>query len=306
MPGFIGTLGMDVLSKGIGAAIGGVAAQAADRRQLKQQEKLQQLAMEGSKEMINFQKAADLQMWRDTNAAAQVQMMKDAGLSVGLMYGKGGGGGATIGGSSGVGMAQAPSGGGEMMSGMGMMNVAQLALLNAQKENIEADTANKQANTGVQIEQKELLVLEQVIKDFAGKEAKDMYERVTAPARAVQAKTYQDELEARQGIAGTIYELWAEGKLKEKGLAEIENLVLGNLRTKAETANKEANTELTRAEIRNVNKQFDILEENLKGLKLDNVIKDLEAKLQTQTGLDRNSPTWMKLLGRLFVGLFGN
>ena len=42
-------------------------------------------------------------MWKDTNYAAQVEEMKKAGLSVGLMYGKGGAGGATTGaGAAGV------------------------------------------------------------------------------------------------------------------------------------------------------------------------------------------------------------
>ena len=142
-------------------------------------------------------------------------------------------------------------------------------------ENVKADTENK--------------ILQKVINEFAGKEAKDMYERVKSPNRAIEAKTWEDELSARQGIAGNIYELWKEGKLYEKSTQEIEALLLSNAKT--------------REEIRQIYKTMEIMEENLKGAKLDNVMKELEAKLQKETGIDRNSPAWLKILGRLFVGL---
>lgn len=172
---------------------------------------------------------------------------------------------------------------------MGML-AAQTELIKSQtrKNNVEADKAEgvDTANVAADTENK---ILEGVIKDYTGREAKDQYERVKSPSRGIEAKTWQDELEARQGVAGTIYELWNEGKLKEKSVAEIESLLLKNAQTREET--------------RRIIKSMDLLEEQIKGAKLDNIITDLEAKLQTQTGIDRNSPTWMKILGRLFVNL---
>lgn len=69
---------------------------------LKNQQKLMQQAWEYEKEGMGLQynygqQAADaeykrnLQMWKDTNFGAQRGEMEDAGLSVGLMYGNGGG-----------------------------------------------------------------------------------------------------------------------------------------------------------------------------------------------------------------------
>lgn len=69
---------------------------------LKNQQKLMQQAWEYEKEGMGLQynygqQAADaeykrnLQMWKDTNFGAQRAEMEDAGLSVGLMYGNGGG-----------------------------------------------------------------------------------------------------------------------------------------------------------------------------------------------------------------------
>ena len=102
------------------------------------------------------QRKMQMQMWEDTNYAAQVEQLKKAGLSIGLMYGKGGAGGTTTGaGATGVSAPTAPS-------GMGMINGSQLAtqlanieLIKAQtnKTNVEAekirgvDTANVEAST---------------------------------------------------------------------------------------------------------------------------------------------------------------
>ena len=45
------------------------------------------------------QLAAQKELWDETNYPAQVKMMEQAGLNPALLYGKGGGGGATTGGS---------------------------------------------------------------------------------------------------------------------------------------------------------------------------------------------------------------
>lgn len=84
-----------------------------------------------------------------TNYKNQVKWMEEAGLNAGLMYG-GTGAGATgtssgAGEASGVGLpSYTPSQAGTVA---GMNNIAELELLKAQKENIQADTANKQAVT---------------------------------------------------------------------------------------------------------------------------------------------------------------
>lgn len=238
-----------------------------------------------SKNMMNFQMKKALEMWEKTGYGPTVEMMKKAGLNPGLLYGMAGAGGQT---------AQQPTASAPMPStpnnmGMAMQSMAQLALVKAQKENIEADTANK-LTTKPNIEADTAnKVLQQVVTEYLGREAKDTYERITSPNRGIQAKTYQDELEARQGVAGTIYDLWLNGKLEEKSLAEIEQLLLQNAKTREET--------------RNIYKTIELMEENIKGAKLDNIMKDLEMRLQKETGIDRNSPAWMKVLGRLFVEL---
>lgn len=88
-----------IISGGLGL-LGGLFKK--NNNGLKNQQKLMQQAWEYEKEGMGLQynygqQAADaeykrnLQMWKDTNFGAQRAEMEDAGLSVGLMYGNGGG-----------------------------------------------------------------------------------------------------------------------------------------------------------------------------------------------------------------------
>lgn len=312
MPGALGTaaigIGTSTANDLIGTAIGLGLEKHNDKRQLAQQEKLQNLQMKGNKEMTDYNMMKQLEMWKNTSYPAQMAMMKQAGLNPALMYGMSGGGGQSTGSANGnVSGASAPSGGQEIQTQMGLqLQGMQLSLLNAQKENIEADTQNKEAQAtktgGVDTENVKadtaVKIASEVIAQYTGKEAKDQYERIKAPNRGVEAKTYEDELSARQGIAGTIYELWTEGKLKEKSVAEITGILLDN-------AEKEQNVEKRRQEVRMIYRQMDLLEENIKGVHLDNILKDMDTKLQQNTGIDRTSPWYIKAIGRLFMGLFG-
>lgn len=88
-----------IISGGLGL-LGGLFKK--NNNKFKNQQKLMQQAWEYEKEGMGLQynygqQAADaeykrnLQMWKDTNFGAQRAEMEDAGLSVGLMYGNGGG-----------------------------------------------------------------------------------------------------------------------------------------------------------------------------------------------------------------------
>lgn len=92
-----------------------------DKRQIRQQRKLNELQLAGNKQMLDWQAAKELEMWEKTGYGAQMEQLKKAGLNPALLYGMSGGGGQTVGGSAGaIGGAQAPMGGGEVMAGMGM------------------------------------------------------------------------------------------------------------------------------------------------------------------------------------------
>jgi uncharacterized NAD(P)/FAD-binding protein YdhS len=129
-----------------------------------QQQHANQMALNNQMQQIQQEN------WNYTNFENQLKHLKNAGLSVGLMYGKGGAGGTTMGGASGgsAAMGQAPQN--VMPQAMALLqqslmqqsqiklNEAQENKLNAEAdkirgaetENIKADTALKNVNTQLQ------------------------------------------------------------------------------------------------------------------------------------------------------------
>lgn len=174
----------------IGAAAGGAALGVVngvmDLAFGKQRQKQQ---LKGQKEALRQQNEAQYDMWLKTNYGAQKEQLEKAGLNPGLLYGMSGGGGATTGGASAMPTAQ----GGQ--AGMDIQGAMQLQLLKAQKENIEADTANKQAEatkkSGVDTElgYQQIETLRQSIRNAQAQEA---LTKVETGLKEIES-TYQGE-----------------------------------------------------------------------------------------------------------------
>lgn len=212
----------EVVNGVVGTGLGMMLGDYNDSRQREQQKKLQDIQIKGQKEMSDYNQGLQYDMWNKTNYGAQKEHMQKAGLNVGLMYGMGGGGGATTGSASGsVGGASAAQGGGaELQTGM------QLALMGAQKENIEADTANKKAataNTDVATATNkgtQEATIKKMVMDAESAE-EEMY--VKHNARTISDHTMQEEI--RQIRENTITKILAnegisiENRKKEAELA---------------------------------------------------------------------------------------
>lgn len=127
----------------IGTAIDiGVGAVTSGAHYRKQRKLMEQQAVI-NKRMMDWQKQNQMDLWHATNYGPQKREMEKAGLNPALMYGMGGGGGATTGSfSGGAGLPSA-----QMQQTHPMDMGAMMGLLQAQKANIEADTAKKQAET---------------------------------------------------------------------------------------------------------------------------------------------------------------
>lgn len=114
-----------------------------DNREYTQNVRNQKLQIKGQKEMADYNLQKQMELWEATGYGAQRMQMEKAGLNPGLMYGMGGGGGQTAAANSGSVGAGSNAG-----KGMEIGQAMELALMKAQKENIEADTKNKLTDAG--------------------------------------------------------------------------------------------------------------------------------------------------------------
>lgn len=177
----------------IGDAIGMIGQKKRENRALKNQTKL--MGIQKKNQMELNEQGYDLQkrMWDETNYQAQMNNIKGAGLNAGLIYGMKGGGGVTTG-SQGGGSAQggnAPSPQ-PMEIGNKMQAVAQLALLNAQRKNIEADTFNKLKSGDNQYEQSEEKRYKNIVTKQYGLDA-ELYEASNRKDAALVEGQYKYE-----------------------------------------------------------------------------------------------------------------
>jgi hypothetical protein len=124
-------LGAQALSSG-----GGLFGQ---RKQYKNQKNLMGIQYQNQRNLN--QQGHDLQfdMWNKTNYPAQLEMMKKAGLSPGLMYGLGGGGGSTTGSQGGGNASGGNAGGFNAMDVSALKMKADIDLTNAMKEKTDAE-----------------------------------------------------------------------------------------------------------------------------------------------------------------------
>lgn len=164
----------EVAQTGMGLLFGGLA----DQRQRRQQGKLNKMNIAYNKEMTEYNMMKQLEMWEKTGYKGQMEQLKRAGLNPALMYGGAGGGGGMGVATSNNAPEGAPKGGNEAvaMAGMGMQSGLALQMMKAQKENIEADTKQKEAEaaatSGVRTEegQARIAMLQQGVKNEAVKE----------------------------------------------------------------------------------------------------------------------------------------
>lgn len=216
-------LGLEVGKGGAGSIVGTVLGMATakwqDRRQLKQQGKLNEQQLGTNKQMAEYNQQLGLDMWNKTNYKAQVDQLKKAGLNVGLMYEGGGAGGTTQTAGGSVNAAGANSGGGEVQAGMGMGlglidTLAKANLANSQAnlantierktsgvdtENVKANTENTQADTVNKAISGNILQYEERLKNIELKTKDQTLDETIAEIKAesrkaiAEAKTAENE-----------------------------------------------------------------------------------------------------------------
>lgn len=242
----------------IGGATGMLFAGYNDRRQMKQQTKLQNLQIQGEKQMTDYNYQKQLDMWNATGYGAQMKQLEGAGLNPALIYGTGGSGGMTTDIKPGqVNGADAPKGGGEVM-GMAIANM-QMQLMNAQRKNIEADTANKEAQTSTvpsQIEKTKSetqLNIANTGNTQADTELKQIQASIQSIQEHIQGQTQNTQIAAimtgLQNATAQLHGLESQNKITAAQAANI------NQRIRLELANTAMNTWLQSQEGKLANQQ---------------------------------------------------
>ena len=251
-----------------------------DQRQLAQQQALTNQQMQAQMALMGTQNKMQLQMWKDTNYAAQMEQLKNAGLNPGLLYGKGGGGGMSIGGgmpSAGSGTAQQNPG--EMQTMMGM--ALQMEMQRAQIENLKADTQEKLANIPLKGEQTESLNLQNMWEQWKQSHNEEGYE----------IKDYKAYDRDGKEMPGQSTKTWKESENKmlwDKLFNEIDGIMKDN-------AIKEEQKNLVIKQIDEVTGKIELLkkqglnlDEITNNLKKDGSIKDFEIEMN-KVGLTHSS-----------------
>lgn len=179
-------MGLNVADAALG--IGTYVAQGAGDLIFGQFRQNQQL--KGQRKALEQQNAAAYDLWKKTSYPAQMEQLKKAGLNPGLLYGMGGSGGGTLGGSNAMPDA-APTG----------MGILQGQMLAAQIENIKADTAQKQAEaaykSGVQTQKGWIdieAVKQQISSDKSRQALTEVETELAKIAQYYEGKTVEDRI----------------------------------------------------------------------------------------------------------------
>ena len=133
----------------VNSALGLIGQRGREIRSMSNQQKLMNLQVQNQMKLDKHGQELQLDTWKKTSYPAQVEMLKEAGLNPALLYGNGGPGGVTGsqgGGSAASGSAPAPQPWIPLDISSSLKLMSELKLMQAQKENIEADTANKEAD----------------------------------------------------------------------------------------------------------------------------------------------------------------
>ena len=195
-----------------------------------------------AEELAKFNLQLQKNLWDYTNYENQVKHMRNAGLNIGLMYGHGGGGGATA--SIAGGSAQKVSDQ-SFTQGMAMMQQAQLN--KAQIENINADTkkkeveANKLAGVDTEVGKAQIANLLQGVENQKAQEVLTQVQTRIGNAEAnIKEMSIDSSVRYLKGLAD----------YQEK---EVERLTYDNYVSKntADTKIKMANAELVKVYLEN-------------------------------------------------------
>lgn len=213
-----------------------------EKRAMANQQQLMQDQQRNQMQLNQQGHDLQMQMWKETNYPAQMEMLKEAGLNPSLMYNNAGGSATTAGnqggGSAAAGNAPAPQQMPMTLANMTESLVAaaniELMKANAKKAEAEADSIRGEEGTigqaqigeiGTRIEKLKAETQHEAVKQTltqAEKYLKDVqYDKTMEEAviasidRAIKSETWEDQI---KGIKAEVARTLADIELKEKGI----------------------------------------------------------------------------------------
>lgn len=287
----IGELGMNAANTAAGQVLGLAFGGIQDARQRKQAKALGEIQLGQNKAAADYSNKLAKDMWDYTNYENQVKHAEKAGLNPGLLYGGAGGGGSTAGGSVG-GVSGASPTDPSAATGMGLQMGAQLALMKAQKENIEADTRNKEAGA----------------TKTEGVDTQEAQARIAKTSEDTTAQKFANDVNDMFGVHATVQARdWANQKLERdntKEMAEWEAWQAGSFEGKTWDNPNSPIAKATRAGYDKTITELQIAKKDNNIKAAEEAIKEFEAGLAKQ-GISPNTPWYVKMVTDLLdkVGL---
>ncbi|QXP45079.1 DNA pilot protein [Microvirus mar45] len=219
------SVGSQILGGTAGKILGGIGSFLGMGAQQQNEREMMALQHQYNEEMAQANQQRNKELWDYTNYENQVQHMKNAGLSVGLMYGKGGAGGVSAAGAQGSGVTN--PGTQAIAMGLQMRQIeAQTKLAEAQAKKAEAEA---EKTKGVDTE------LANIEKDIRLGEVQITAANITKAAAEAQIamENFNQEMinteiakETKEARIGEVFAEWAltraEGTMKiaQKNLTE--------------------------------------------------------------------------------------
>lgn len=272
-----------------GGLMGMINQDSADDRQVRQQGKLNKLQVDSQKEMADYNNQKQEELANKLNAKWKVKQLKDAGLSIGLMYGGSGAGGATTGTGAGGSGASGASAANSAQTVSSQATGTQMGLMMAQIANTLADTAKKQAEKPQIEAQTELTKTgtELTSEKVTGERFNNaVNEAITAGEKARTTELENQRKAIENTREGAIWEAYLQSGWKGKELNDPESPIAKAL---------SAGFEKTVQDLKNAQ-----TDGNIK--KATEAIEGFKARLAEQ-GLSPDTPWYGKLLSDILSKL---
>lgn len=307
--------GITAAAIGAGAALAGQAVQSTgakiqNNKNWRRTKEMMGMQAAENRQMALFNNEQQMKMWEATGPVGQMEQYKKAGLNPALMYGDSMGAGGTTAAAQAAPVSAGNYKGENTMEGAGQMGIVvgqQLALMNAQKENIEADTRNKEAQAGNTTASTANVPLqgEKIKAETANIQQGTLASQVSTDIQKLQLEknnaTFNDEVQLvmrmRQQAGQTLEKQVRENKVDEATKntrikqvdADYAATLIGNELTRAKTGEAQSNVQVNneqinkiQTEIKNilVNQQINWQDLNQKGELIKQQVKQLQNAIQ--------------------------